>query len=74
MLICSSSPGGLGGIRAAAELANYLRGIGAIVFPEFFIVPQAFSVFSEPNLASDHPLTVRANEIALAFTELAKKV
>ena len=74
VLICSSSPGGLGGIRAAAELANYLRGIGAIVFPEFFIVPQAFSVFSEPNLASDHPLTARANEIALAFTELAKKV
>jgi len=72
ILICSSSPGGLGGIRAAAELANYLRGIGALIYPEFFIVPQGFNVFSESALAEDHPMAMRAQQLAASFSHFSR--
>lgn len=71
VLICSSSPGGLGGIRAAAELANYLRGIGGLIFPEFFIVPQGFSVFAESTLGEDHAMVQRATQLAQAFNQFS---
>ncbi len=64
-LICASSPGGLGGIRAASHLANYLLGIGASVYPDFFIVPNAFTALATAE--ASEPLNARAETIADGF-------
>ena len=66
-LICASSPGSLGGIRAASHLATYLLGIGASVYPDFFLIPNAFTTLAGSDESEQHKLSGRAEIIASGF-------
>ncbi len=66
-LICASSPGSLGGIRAAGHLATYLLGIGASVYPDFFLIPNAFTTLGGNDESEQRKLSGRAEVIASGF-------
>ena len=74
VLITSSSPGPWGGLRAAAHLKTMLSGIGCIVSPDNFMVPNAFSAFDESGNLKDENLQQRAQQVASRFSELTSKL
>ena len=69
VLLCASSPGSLGGIRAVGHLATYLLGIGSQVYPDFFLIPGAFGVFDEKGETNDDHWVNRAQTITQNFRE-----
>ncbi len=60
ILVCSASPGGFGGMRAAAHLKTMLGGIGGFVLPQLVAVPAAFNAFSDDGSLKDEGLAKRA--------------
>ncbi len=56
VLISGTSPGVLGGMRAARELRTFLSGIGAFVMPQGFSVPKAGGAFEAGKLVDERSL------------------
>lgn len=72
-LIAASSPSPIGGIRGAGHLATYLLGIGASVYPDFFLVPNAMKVFGGVDATSTAPFEMRAEQLATGFKAFAER-
>ena len=72
-LITASSPGPIGGIRGAGHLATFLLGIGASVYPDFFIVPNAMKVFDGADAVNATPFQSRAEQLVTGFKAFAER-
>lgn len=74
VLICSTSPGGFGGMRAAGHLRTLMSGIGCWVMPQGIVVPGAASSFDDKGALTDENLARRAQFITRWFVEMCAKV
>ena len=74
VLITSSSPGSLGGIRAAAHLKSFLSGVGCVVYPEMIIVANAFSAFNDNGDLTDENLGRKTVATIEQFHQLTSKI
>ncbi|MDA1300453.1 MAG: NAD(P)H-dependent oxidoreductase [Proteobacteria bacterium] len=72
-LICSASPGGFGGARAAQHLRTMLSGMGCLVIPDVFSVAGASHAFDEDGQLQDERLGNRADQIAQRFSEFTHR-
>ena len=70
--IASSSPGSLGGIRAASQLANYLIGLGALVYPQFFLIANAYQVFDPSKPEALQAFQQKAESLSLEFARFCQ--
>lgn len=74
VLISSASPGGFGGMRAAAHLKTMLSGIGAFVLPQIVSVPAAHDAFDEAGEIRDESLAKRAAGAVGRLIEISEKL
>ena len=74
VLITSTSPGALAGIRAATHLRTMLSGIGALVIPDVFSVPASFQAFDKDGLLVDEALRTRAAITASRLLSFAQRI
>ena len=72
-LIVSSSPSGLGGIRAASQLANYLLGLGGLIYPQFLLVANAYQVYDPNSSESLVSFSQKAEQIAAGFSRFCER-
>ena len=73
LLIVSSAPGSLAGVRASTHLRTMLTGIGCLLCPESFAVPAGFKAFADDGTLLDEKLTQRAATIAGSFHEFTQR-
>lgn len=74
VVITSTSPGALGGMRASRELRNFLTGIGAMVLPQGFSVPRAMAAFDDAGKLTDERAGTQAKAIAAQLVDLAGRL
>ncbi len=73
LLVVSSSPGGLAGIRSATQLKNMLTSIGCLLCPDSFGVPAGFKAFGEDGKLLDEKQLERAAQIGARFYDFTTK-
>ena len=74
VLICSTSPGALSGMRAASHLKTLLGGIGMLVLPDLFAIPGSHKAFDEQGRLVDEAQQLRARQIALRLEMFTTKL
>lgn len=74
VLICSASPGGFGGMRAAGHLRTMLSGIGSFVLPQNLSVPSAHNAFSAESDFADEALASRAADLVDKFLDVTTRL
>jgi NAD(P)H-dependent FMN reductase len=74
ILICSTSPGGFGGMRASGHLRTLMSGIGCWVMPQGIVVPGATSSFDDDGALADEDVSSRAQSVTRRFVDMCGKI
>ena len=74
VVISSTSPGALGGMRATRELRNFLTGIGALVLPQAYSIPRAMGAFDEEGKLKDERAAKQSQTIAAQLVDMAGRL
>jgi len=72
--IVTSSPGALGGMRAAQHMQQLVTGFGGILCPTMLIVPMVDKKFSETNELLDDTFTKTITRFTSEFMWLAETI
>ncbi len=74
VVISSTSPGSLGGMRASRELHNFMTGTGALVLPQVFSIPRALDAFDDDGNLTDDRALGQAEVIAARLVDMASRL
>lgn len=73
-LLLAASPGAIGGIRGLWQLRIPLEGLGLIVFPDMFALPNAAKAFTEAGELNDPATTERLAKLLDNYLSLAERL
>lgn len=72
-VICSASPGGLGGLRGLVHLRSILGNIGITVLPDQLALSTAHDAFANDGTLSDPTTAARASHLGASLTRHLQK-
>ncbi|MEX1039343.1 MAG: NAD(P)H-dependent oxidoreductase [Pirellulaceae bacterium] len=72
--LTSASPGGLGGMRALAEVRSIFGNIGSLVIPTQVAVPKADKAFSDEGELTDDSVVKKLDGLAEQFVKVTKRI
>ncbi len=72
--LMAASRGMVGGIRGLWQLRIPLEGLGVVVYPDMFSLPNALEAFAEDGELKDAQATERLGKMVRGYLELAQKL